>query len=125
MSLESVWALAVNSVGDLFISEGAQVRKVDAVSGLISTVAGNGEYGKTAEGLLATSTSFSLIWGLAVDADDNLFLADKAQGKVFEIDTANSLTGKVYLVAGSGKYGFGGDGGPATNADFSSLGTIA
>lgn len=124
VSLDGVWAIAVNSTGDIFISEGTQVRKVDSNTGLISTVAGNGQSGETADGLLATSTSFSLIWGLAVDADDNLFVADKGQGKIFKIETANGPVGRVYLVAGNGRNGFQGDGGPALDADFSSLGSI-
>jgi sugar lactone lactonase YvrE len=125
VSLDIVSAIAVNSTGDIFISEGTQVRKVDSETGLISTVAGNGESGDTADGLLATSTSFSLIWGLAVDADDNLFVADKGQGKIFKIETASGPVGKVHLVAGNGRNGFEGDGGPALDADFSSLGSIA
>jgi sugar lactone lactonase YvrE len=125
VSLDIVSAIAVNSTGDIFISEGTQVRKVDSETGLISTVAGNGESGDTADGLLATSTNFSLIWGLAVDADDNLFVADKGQGKIFKIETASGPVGKVHLVAGNGRNGFEGDGGPALDADFSSLGSIA
>jgi sugar lactone lactonase YvrE len=125
VNLDIVSAIAVNSTGDIFISEGTQVRKVDSETGLISTVAGNGESGDTADGLLATSTNFSLIWGLAVDADDNLFVADKGQGKIFKIETASGPVGKVHLVAGNGRNGFKGDGGPALDAVFSSLGSIA
>jgi trimeric autotransporter adhesin len=125
VSLSTVWAIAVNSSGDLFISEGETIRKVDARTGLISTVAGNGESGTTDEGLLATSTSFVQIWSLAVDSDDNLFAADKAQGKVFKIETAGGSTGRVFRVAGNGSDGFAGDGGPALDASFSSLGPIA
>jgi hypothetical protein len=125
VSLDSVWALAVNSQGDLFISEGPQVRKVDAQTGLISTVAGNGETNDTADGLLATSTSFSLIWDLAVDADDNLFMADRDQRKIFKVETASGPIGKVVLVAGNGRSGFDGDGGPGVDATFGSVGAIA
>jgi sugar lactone lactonase YvrE len=124
VSLGTIWALAVNSVGDIFISEGTQVRKVDARTGLISTVAGNGESGSTADGLLATSTSFSLIWGLAVDTDDNLYVADKGQGQIFKVETAIAPTGKVFRVAGNGRSGFTGDGGSAFDASFASVGSI-
>ena len=124
VSLDSVWAIALNSAGDLFISEGTRVRKVDSRTGLISTVAGNGESGNTAGGLLATSTSFSQIGGLAVDADDNLFVSDKGQAKIFKIETATGPAGRAFLVAGSDKLDFYGDGGPALNAGFSSVGSI-
>lgn len=125
VSLDSVWALAVNSHGDLLIAEDTQVRKVDARTGLISTVAGNGESGHTADGLLATSTSFVLIWGLAIDAGDNLFIADKGQGKIFKVETGSGPAGKVVRVAGSGIAGLEGDGGPALDASFGSVGSIA
>jgi hypothetical protein len=125
VSLDAIWAIAVNSTGDLFIAESTQVRMVDSATGLISTVAGNGEEGSTADGLLATSTGFSSIWGLAIDADDNLYVADKAQGKIFKIETAIGPVGRVILVAGNGKSGLEGDGGPALGASFSSLGAIA
>jgi trimeric autotransporter adhesin len=124
VSLDTIWAIAVNSAGDLFISEGERIRKVDVRTGLISTVAGTGESGNTAEGLLATSTSFVMIWGLAVDTSDDLFVADKAQEKIFKIETASGPAGRVYRVAGSGRYGFEGDGGRALDASFSSVGSI-
>jgi hypothetical protein len=66
VSLDAVWALAVNSVGDLFIGETKTIRKVDTKTGQISTVGD----------LLRSSTTFSQIWDLAVDSDDNLFVAN-------------------------------------------------
>jgi sugar lactone lactonase YvrE len=120
VSLETIWAIAVNSAGDLFISEGERILKVDARTGLISTVAGNEESGETDEGLLATSTKFVQIGGLAVDEDENLLAADMVQGKVFKIEMAGGPAGRVFKVAGSGKYDFTGDGGPAVDAALAS-----
>jgi trimeric autotransporter adhesin len=122
VSLKSVWAIAVNSQGDIFISEGDRVRKVDGRTGLISTFAGNGESGNTADGLAATSTSFGDIWALAVDAHDDLFVADMSQDKIFKIE---ALSGRVFRVAGNGKHGFDGDGEIGPNASFHSIRSIA
>jgi len=122
VSLKSVWALAVNSQSDIFISEGDRVRKVDGRTGLISTFAGNGESGNTIDGLPATSTSFGNIWGLAVDAHGNLFMADMSQEKIFKIEASS---GRVFRVAGNGKHGFGGDGEIGPDASFNSIRSIA
>jgi sugar lactone lactonase YvrE len=108
-------SIAVDSQGDLFIADDENVRKVSAESGLITTVAGNGKSGDTIEGSSALATSFKSVEGLALDPAGNLFISDGNQGKIFEID---SLNGKVSRVAGNGKSGFGGDGGPAINASF-------
>lgn len=94
-------SIAVDSQGDLFIGDDKQVRRVDAASGLITTVAGNG--------------SFESVDGLAVDRAGNLFISDRIQGKIFEMDSVN---GTISRVAGSGKLGFSGDGGSAVDASF-------
>jgi sugar lactone lactonase YvrE len=115
VSLDAVWALAVNSAGDLFIGETKTIRKVDTKTGRISTVGD----------LLRSPTTFSQIWGLAVDSDDNLFVADRAQGKLFKIELANGAIGSITPIAGNGKYGFAGDDGPAMNAEFSGPSSMA
>jgi len=108
-------SIAVDSQGGLFIADDDQVRRVDAKSGLITTVAGNGRSGDTIESSSALSTSFKSVDGLAVDRAGNLFISDRIQGKIFEMDLVN---GTISRVAGSGKSGFSGDGGPAVDAGF-------
>jgi sugar lactone lactonase YvrE len=114
VSLSWVVALAVNPRGDLLIAEWEQVLKVDAHTGIVSTVAGTGKSGDT-EGLPARSASFGQIGGLGVDSAGNLFISDDGQHKVFKVDAANGIVSKV---AGNGKGGFSGDGGPAVDASF-------
>lgn len=108
-------SIAVDSQGDLFIADDAHVRKVSAKSGLITAVAGNGKGGDTIEGSSALSASFKAVEGLAVDPAGNLFVSDGNQEKIFEVDSVN---GTISRVAGSGKTGFSGDGGPAVDASF-------
>lgn len=122
VSLDFPRALAVDSVGNLFIAEGEFIRKVDARSGLISTVNGRQASGNTNEGLLIESASFQRITGLAISSAGELYIADDIQEKVFKVD---GQSGKVYRVAGSGATGMSGDGGSALNATFRFIEAIA
>jgi sugar lactone lactonase YvrE len=115
VGLPYLTALAVNSRGDLLIAEWEQVLKVDARTGLISTVAGTGKSGDTAEGSSALSVSFGQINGLAVDAAGNLFISDVGQHKIFRVSSASGIVSRA---AGNGKAGFSGDGASAVDASF-------
>ncbi|MFD0712155.1 S-layer homology domain-containing protein [Paenibacillus sp. GCM10027626] len=109
--------VAVDSIGNLYISDYFNycIRKVD-VSGKISTVAGiGGSYGFSGDGGPATSARLSLPDGVAVDSIGNLYLSDRSNSRVRKVDTS----GKISTIAGTGRYGYSGDGGPATSADLS------
>jgi sugar lactone lactonase YvrE len=69
--------LAIDSKGNLYISDGgnARVRKVSA-DGIITTVAGNGTRGYSGDGGPGSSAQISNPRGLTVDADGNLYIAD-------------------------------------------------
>jgi sugar lactone lactonase YvrE len=122
VSLHYLNSIAVDTQGNLFIGDGGQVRRVDARTGLISTVAGNGKTGETAEGSSALSVTFWNIDGLGVDQEGDLFIADGRQGKIFRIAFADRVVSKV---AGNGKVGFSGDTALAVDASFFNLGSIA
>ena len=109
-SLDSPEGVAVDSTGDVFISDSfnSRVRRVDAVTGAITTYAGNGTPGVSGDGGLATSASLEQPEGLAIDSSGNLFIADSGL-----IRRVNALTHVITTVAGGG---VGGDGGLATNA---------
>src|SRR4029078_8791443 len=76
------------------------VRKVDAKTGRISTIAGNGEKGfgggggPEAKGQLRTPHSISL------DADNNLYIADIANHRIRKVD---AKTGVITTIAGNGE----------------------
>jgi sugar lactone lactonase YvrE len=75
--LSSPVGLAVDSAGNLFVTDNSRVRKIDAVTGIITTVAGNGKNQPYAgDGGLATETGFRGPFGLAIDAGGNLLIAD-------------------------------------------------
>src|SRR5689334_17525539 len=90
--LTSATAIAVDRLGNLYISQGgsSKVRKVSP-SGIITTVAGNGTLGYTGDGGPATGASFMTsptYPGLAVDAAGNLYISDSGNQVVRKIDTA-------------------------------------
>ncbi|MDH4228994.1 MAG: PxKF domain-containing protein [Nitrospirota bacterium] len=93
--------VAVDSAGNLYIADqyNFRVRRVDAVSGVITTVAGVGLFGFTGDGGLAVSASFSYINSVRTDALDNLFVADMYNHRVRRVDAVTHI---VTTVAGGG-----------------------
>ena len=102
--------VAVDGAGNLFIVDGGndRIRKVDS-AGVITTVAGTGRRGIVGDGGPAVDARLYEPEGVAVDGAGNLFIADSANFRIRKVDTAGVIT----TVAGTGRYGFRGDGGPA------------
>jgi hypothetical protein len=82
---------------------------------MISTIAGNGNQGFVGDGGLAIEAELNRPYGIAVDLDNNLYIADSFNYRIRRV-TPN---GVINTVAGNGIRGFGGDGGPATMAQMS------
>ncbi|MGV3556543.1 NHL domain-containing protein [Larkinella arboricola] len=106
-------AVTADAQGNLFIAdrENQRIRKV-APNGIITTVAGNGTYGFSGDGGPATQAKMSSPRGIVIDAQGNLFFADRENSRVRKIAT----NGTISTIAGTGAYGFSGDGGPASSA---------
>ncbi len=109
-------AMAFDAAGNLFISDrgNGRVRKVDIVSGIITTVVGGGIGGTNGDGGLATFATLNQAVGLAFDAAGNLFIAEQAENRIRKVDI---VSGIITTVAGKGTGGFSGDGGAATAAE--------
>src|SRR5262249_38061943 len=105
--------LAFDKRGNLYIADtdNHAIRKVDP-GGIITTVAGNGQEGDGPDGGPAVLARLRAPSGVATDGSGNLYIADWGNNRVRKVD----LQGKISTVAGTGKYGFGGDGGKATKA---------
>jgi uncharacterized protein (TIGR03437 family) len=106
--------LAVDSANNLYISDtyNNRIRRVNLGSSNIVTLAGNGQQGYAGNGTDALSASMDTPVGVAVDSKGNVYFADQNNHRVRKIGT----DGKIYDVAGTGKAGNDGDGGPATAA---------
>jgi uncharacterized protein (TIGR03437 family) len=115
--------VAVDAAGNLYIAaEGNfRIRRVTP-EGTITTVAGNGISGFSGDGGPAISAELANPNGVAVDAAGNLYIADQVGSyRIRRVTPAGTIT----TVAGNGKYGFSGDGGPATAAPLGSPSGVA
>jgi len=111
--------LAVDRSGNIFIADASQnhrVRRIDAATGIVNTIAGTGQSGYSGDGGPATQAQLNMLDGssLAVDPQGNVYVLDAGNQRVRRIDTSGIIT----TVAGNGAAGFSGDGGPAANASF-------
>jgi sugar lactone lactonase YvrE len=101
-TLKSPYGVAVDASGNVFIADTIdyRVRKVTAATGIITTVAGTGTptYRSADEGAAATTAQI-YPYGITVDVNDNLYIADFTNYRVREISAA---TGTIKTVAGNG-----------------------
>ena len=105
-------AVAMGTDGDLLVADtaNARIRRIDLATGVISTLAGTGQRGDGGDGGPATGARLSSPQGLAVGPDGAVFVADTLNHRVRRI----GADGVIGTVAGTGRLGRGGDGGPAT-----------
>ena len=105
--------VTVDAAGSLYIADydDRRVRKVDAATGLITTLAGNRLGPFSGDGGPASMASLQQPTDVAVDPAGNLFVADTSNGRIRRVDAA---TGTISTVAGKGTIGSFVDGGPAT-----------
>ena len=96
--------------GNLFVCEATNhiVRKIDAATGLISTIAGTGEPGYSGDGGPATQATMREPYSLAVTDDGDLYIVDRLNAAVRKVTPDGAIT----TVAGTGEPGYSGDGGP-------------
>jgi DNA-binding beta-propeller fold protein YncE len=116
--LDSPSGVAVDRNGLLLYiadSSNGRIRMVNTITKEISTVAGTGPFVDfSGDGGLATDAGLRSPYGVAVDRNGHLYIADTLN---FVIRMVNITTGIISTVAGTpGSYGFSGDGGPATDA---------
>jgi sugar lactone lactonase YvrE len=105
--------VTLDAAGNLYVADrnNKRVRKISP-SGIISTVAGGGTAAFT-EGATATSVALVNPAGVAVDGAGNLYIGERGLNRILKLSPSGVLT----TVAGTGKTGFAGDGGPATQAE--------
>ena len=109
--------VALDAAGNLYIADpnNGRIRKVDAKTHFINTVAGGGDPPGGNEGLPAKSARI-VPSGVFVDAAGNLYIADSDANRIWKVEAATQL---IRTFAGNGSNGFSGDGGAATAAALS------
>lgn len=121
IALGFVGDLALDRAGNLYYSEYdsyERVRKVEAATGLVTTVAGSRTATAPGDGGPAIQARLQGPYGLALDTAGNLYIAERGAGRVRKVAAA---TGLISTVAGNGNpNSLPGDGGPATAANLGS-----
>ncbi len=112
--LDSPHAIVLDAAGNLFIADthNHRIRRIDAATGVITTIAGTGALGYSGDGGPATSAHLAAPLALALDAT-SLYIADSRNHRIRRVDLATNL---ITSVAGTGTQGFSGDAGPAVSA---------
>jgi sugar lactone lactonase YvrE len=114
--LNGPFAVAFDPAGNLHFSDTGNhcVRRVDAKTGLITTIAGTGKKGFFGDGGSAVRAELNEPYGIAFDATGNLFIVDRLNARIRRVD---AKTGVITTAAGTGTKGYSGDGGPADKAE--------
>ena len=124
-ALNFPFGVAVDAAGDIFIADAGdnRIRRVDATTQTITTVAFSGNQSFSGDGGPATLASMNQPLEVALDATGNLFIAGGLDQVVRRVDAA---TQTISTVAGNAAtplaFGFAGDGGPATVATIGNQG---
>ncbi|HTM50992.1 MAG TPA: hypothetical protein VL285_19985 [Bryobacteraceae bacterium] len=114
--------VAADRSGNLYIADfqNARVRRVGS-NGIITTVAGNGTFRLSPDGIAATSAALHIASGIALDPAGNLYIAENQRPRVRRV----GANGVIQTIAGNGQQGFSGEGVAATTASLFSPSRVA
>ena len=107
-------AVAEDGAGNLYVADtnNHRIREINASTGMITTVAGNGAPTFSGDGI-ATENSLNTPAGVWADANGNLFIADQYNQRLRWVNAAGIMT----TFAGTSTAGYNGDGNVATSAE--------
>lgn len=122
--LDSPQGLALDTSNNLYIADthNHRIRRIDATTGIITTVAGTGTPSFSGDGAQATAATLNVPTALVIDSPGNLYIADTGNHRIRKI---TATTGIITTVAGTGTQGFSGDSAPATQANIDSPAGLA
>jgi streptogramin lyase len=124
--LANPYDVAVDKNNNVYIvdSQNFAIRKIDAVTGIITTVAGSGpdNQGYAGDNGLAIDAKLNSPQGIAVDDAGNIYIVDSGNHALRKVDYA---TGKISTIAGTGASGYDGDGKQATLAKLNAPSRVA
>src|SRR5262249_22693036 len=112
-SLQVPMPIALDPSDNLFFADGlgTYVRRGDAITGIITTVAGDGSGGFSGDGLAAANAGLAPVGAIAIDSAGNLYIAGGQR-----IRRIDAVTQNITTIAGDGTLGALNDGSPATAA---------
>src|SRR5688500_13812023 len=118
------YGLVIGPDGGLYFCEvgNQKIRRLDLQTRAVTTIAGHGQRGSDGDGGPAVDASMNMPHELCFDADGNLFVVERDSHAVRMV---NMQTGIISRVAGTGRPGFSGDGGLATEAELNIPHSIA
>ncbi len=111
-------SLQFDRKGDLYVCDigNHRLRKIDMTTGIVTTVSGTGEKQPTPDGAQFAAAPLNGPRAIDVDAAGHLWLALREGNALYRLDLQ---AGTIHHVAGTGKSGFSGNGGPAKEATLS------
>jgi sugar lactone lactonase YvrE/acetyl esterase/lipase len=113
--------IEVDTAGNIYFTdtEVHRIRRIDARTAVITTVAGNGSWGFSGDGGPATAAALARPHVLLLAPDGDLIIGDSFNQRIRRVD---ATTGVIVTIAGNGTFGSAGDGGPALDASFAYFG---
>ncbi|HTB32331.1 MAG TPA: T9SS type A sorting domain-containing protein [Bacteroidia bacterium] len=108
--------MSTDKAGNVYICDflNNRIRRVDAITGIITTYAGTGTAGYNGDNIAATAAEIFEPTGIAVDTSGNVFIADYQNHRARRVD---HLTQIMTTVAGTGTGAYNGDNIAATSAE--------
>lgn len=107
--------ISVDAKGNLYIADNGNnvVRKIDAVTGIITTIAGTGIAGYSGDNGLAISAMINYPQQAVADTAGNVYISDQFNSRIRRVD---AISGIITTFSGNGLAGYNGDGTPASSA---------
>lgn len=112
--LNSPRGVAVDASGNVYIADSNNNKVLKLSGGALTTVAGTGSAGSSGDNGPAAFAQLFAPRGVAVDSAGNIYIADYSNQKIRMVSTSGGIT----TIAGNGRQGYSGDGGPGTSATF-------
>lgn len=114
--LNNPYGLVIGPDGALYICDidNHLVRRLDLETGRLTTVAGNARMGYSGDGGPATAARLNQPYEVRFDKAGNMYFVEMKNHIVRRVDAKTRI---ITTIAGTGKPGFSGDGGPATSAE--------
>src|SRR5882757_3630210 len=109
------YGLVIGPDGALYFCDldNQRIRRLDLATKRLTTIAGNGERGYRGDGGPATAAALNMPHELRFDAGGNMYIAERDNHVIRKVTPG----GIISTVAGVGKPGFSGDGGPGAKAE--------